>query len=248
MAIDWKNPEYTKHVDDWIMVENVCSSEDVEQYLIELNPSDKSTENQTRNAQYKDRAVLYPVAGHTLQGLIGLMYSKYPEISLPAQLEYMLTNANGGGVSIYQQSQSVASDVIQKGRAALFVSYPKTEGPVSVAQMAAGGYVATINEIDAEQIINWRTETKGSKTFLSLVVIREFVEEVQADGYEVKKVEQLRELALTEGVFLVREWRKNAKDEWIVHDESIPTDSTGKVSGRNPVHVRRLAIQHAHDR
>tara|TARA_R110000803_G_scaffold112299_2_gene180664 strand:- start:1636 stop:3042 length:1407 start_codon:yes stop_codon:yes gene_type:complete len=227
MSIDYKNSEYTHHVSDWEMVEHICEGREVSDYLIELNPSDASTENKARNKQYKERAVMYPVAGYTLRGLIGLMFSKYPTIDLPQKLKYMLTNASGGGVSIYQQAQISAAEVIQKGRAGLFVSYPKTEGEVSVAEMDAGGYVATINMIEAEQILNWNVEQVGSKSVLNLVVISEMIDEVQADGYSVESVKQIRELALIGGVFIVREWRQDKDKVWFIRDESTPTDSNG---------------------
>lgn len=233
MSIDFQHPEYKANIDKWKLTDNICSSKDVEQYLIELNPNDTSTENKTRNKQYKERAVLYPVAGHTLQGLIGLLFSKDPEIELPPQLEYMQTNCDGSGVSLYQQVQDSASNIIKKGRSGLFVSYPKTEGAVSVAEMSTGNLVATINKIEAEQIINWGVTVKGSKVMLSLVVIEEVVEEVE--DYEIKQVKQLRELALTNDVFTVQEWRKNEKDEWVRYGEAnIPADSNGKAWAEIP--------------
>lgn len=229
MSINFQHPEYEKYLPEWQMVENICESSNVEQYLIPLNPADNSEENRARNEAYRKRAVLYPVAGHTLQGLIGLMFSKDPQLVVPQSMDYMLTNCDGSGVSIYQQSQCVAEDVMRKGRVALFVTYPKTTGPVSREQINNQQFVATIHEIDAEQVINWRTKTIGSKTILELVVIREYIQEVQADGYEVKEIEQLRELALVDGIYTVREWRKNDKDEWITIGESRPTDAAGKL-------------------
>ena len=235
MAIDFQHPEYKENIERWKLADNICSSRNVEQYLIELNPNDKSAENVTRNKQYKERAVLYTVAGHTLQGLVGLLFSKPPVVELPSQLEYMKENVDGSGISIYQQAQDSSSNVIKKGRSGLFTSYPKTNGETSKADMENGSIVATINKIEAEQIINWATETIGAKTFLSLVVIQESVEVVE--DYELKQVDQLRELALIDGVFTVREWRKKdgkESNEWIIFDESIPTDSKGSTWNEIP--------------
>lgn len=227
MPIDFQHPDYTKNYPKWELTEHTCKANEVEKYLITLNKLDTSSENVERNKNYKDRAVFYPVVGHTLEGMIGLIFSKYPEVELPAPLDYALSNCDGSGVSIYQQSQIASAEIIQKGRAGLFVSYPKTTGPVSVADMAQGGFIATIHLIEAEQILNWRTELKGSQSVLTLVVIKESVEVVQADGYEIKMVDQIRELAIVDGIFIVREWRKNDKDEWIVFAESTPTDARG---------------------
>jgi hypothetical protein len=228
MAIDFQHPEYKSNIDRWKLCDDICSSKNVEQCLLPLNPSDKSASNRIRNEQYRERAVFYPVAGHTLNGLVGLMFAKDPQITLPKPLEYMLNDVDGSGVSIYQQMQDASGDVLSTGRGGLFVSYPKTEGAVSKAQMEQGGYVATIHEIDAEQVINWRTSKVGAKVVLSLVVIAETVEEVEDDGYTVKEVRQLRELALEGGVFIVREWRKARDGEWAIHSGHMPTDSRGQ--------------------
>lgn len=232
MSIDFRHPEYKENINQWNLVDNVCDSKDVEQHLITLNPNDTSKENSTRNKQYKERAVFYAVAGYTLQGLIGLLFSKPPTVELPSQLEYMKTNVNGAGVSIYQQAQDASAETIKKGRNGLFVSYPKTEGAVSVADMNEGGYVATINQIDAGQIINWGVKLKGSKVVLSLVVLSEVAEVIE--DYEIKEVKQIKELALKDDVFTVINWRKDEKDEWVVFDETIPTDATGKTWSEIP--------------
>jgi len=224
--IDFKHPEYKANIERWKLADNICSSRNVEQYLIELNSSDKSPENVARNKAYKERAVFYAIAGNTLQGLIGLLFSKPPIIDLPSQLEYMKTNVDGSGVSIIQQAQDSSANVIKKGRSGLFTSYPKTEGAVSRAEMDSGSLVATINKIEAEQITFWDEETKGSRTFLSLLTIQEVVKKVE--DYELIETDQIRELSLDDGVFTVRLWQK-PKDAWIVIDESVPTDSNGSV-------------------
>lgn len=233
MTINYQHADYRKQINKWKLVDDICDYGDVQQYLIQLNPDDLSRENATRNTQYRERAVFYPVAGHTVRGLVSLIFSKPPKLNVPSQLEYLGKNCDGAGVSIYQQAQDLADDVISKSRGGLLVSYPETKEAVSRADMNALKYFATIHEIEAEQIINWRTETIGAQMKLSLVVIKEEAEEIQPDGYEVKCVLQYRELALvnTGGdsrVFVVRVWRKNEKDDtWYVVSESIPVDGFG---------------------
>jgi hypothetical protein len=228
MSIDFQHQEYKTNIDRWKLCDDICRSKNVDQHLIALNPGDKSASNRIRNEQYRERAVFYSVAGHTLNGLVGLMFAKDPQITLPKPMEYMLTNVDGAGVSIYQQMQDAAGDVLSEGRAGLFASYPKTEGAVSKAQMEQGGYVSTIHKINAEQVINWRTTKVGAKVMLSLVVIAETIDELDEDGYSTKEVKQLRELALEGGVFIVREWRKARDGEWAIYSEHIPTDSDGQ--------------------
>lgn len=232
MSIDFQHNQYKKSIDKWRMIDHICEGDEVEQYLITLNPDDKSVQNRTRNEQYKKRAVFYQVAGYTARGLNGLLFSKYPKFEAPG-LEYLGVNADGAGISIYQQAQDTAEDIIKKGRAGLFVSYPKTQGGVSRADIDNMRVFATIHEIDAEQIINWRTETVGAQVKLSLVVFTESVDELE-DKYTTKPVEQIRELALENGLFIVRKWRKDDKHEWYVAEESIPVDGSGSTWSEIP--------------
>ncbi|EQA9882203.1 major capsid protein [Enterobacter hormaechei subsp. steigerwaltii] len=58
----------------------------------------------------------------------------------------------------------------------------------------------------AENIINWRTKRINGRDQLVLVVLRECVEE--PDGYAYKDEIQYRELALKEGKFICRVWRR----------------------------------------
>lgn len=225
MAIDFQHKEYKANIAKWQKIDRICSGDDVTQYLVTLNPNDTSAQNITRNKQYKERAVFYQIAGYTARGLNGLLFSKWPKFNVPAQLEYLATNADGAGVSIYQQAQDTAEDVIKKGRAGLFVSYPETEGAVSRADMDAMRVFSTIHEIDADQILNWRYMLDGAQVKLSLLTFSEVEEET--DGYETKEVEQIRELALESGVFVVRKWRLNDKKEWYIYAERIPTDGAG---------------------
>lgn len=235
MSIDFKRAEYKTALPKWQLIDDVITSDGVESHLLTLNDFDKSSQNLERNRKYKERAVMYPVAEHTLDGLIGMMFSKDPKVSVPAGLEYILTNADGAGVSLYQQAQDVAADVTSKGRSGLWVTFPKVEGPISQEDTQAGKYVATIHEIEAGRIINWRTTTIGSQTFLSLVVFTESVEAVGEDGYSIETVPQIRELSLDDGAYTVREWQKDAKtDKWFIVGESIPTDSRGNPLSRIP--------------
>lgn len=228
MPIDTTHPSYDAIVDDWEKIEDVTRKKDITDYLVKLNPSDLSAENTTRNNQYKERAVFYSISGHTAQGLVGSVFRKWPTVNLPDTMRYLLTNADGAGVSIYQQSQAVCDDVIRKGRAGLMVSFPQTEGQVSQADIVDGRVVATIHRLEPEQIINWRTTRDGSNVKLSLVAIMEESEEPDPDDpYILEPTEKVRELFLDEaGDYNERVWKK-VNDKWEAGDPYIPVDAKG---------------------
>lgn len=196
MSVETAHPLYVKNKPDWDKIDNVCDNQNVEQYLVTLNPEDKSEANKARNAAYRKRAVFYALSGETVAGFIGTIFDKEPTLELnDPKLDYIRENSDGAGQSIYQQSQEVAEQVIRKGRAGLYVSYPPVEGPTSKAD--EGKYFATIRHCTAQQVINWRTKNYGAKTVLSLVVIETEEEEPSAtDPYTLEIVKEIRELIL----------------------------------------------------
>ena len=227
--IDKKHKQYEKNLSKWKMIDDICDSENLQNYLVALNPQDKSNENKIRNDQYFKRAVFAEIAGYTQSGMSGMVFRKWPILHVPKTLEYLAKNADGAGISIYQQSQNVIRNMIRQGRGGLFVDYPKTEGGASKADLDSLKVFATIQRYEPAQIINWEQSAVGAVVKLSKVVLAETVEENGED------VDIRRELALdytesesgeTRLVYVVREWRYN-DGGWYVHDESIPIDGEG---------------------
>lgn len=126
------------------------------------NPLDLSAEASKRYEQYLARAVYYNAVGRTASSLVGMAYHKWPDVVLPAGLEYLLEDADGSGVGLINQSQDTVTRVLAKGRAGLLADYPSTEGSTSKADQEAGGIRATIQLYDADSIINWRTVKRGA--------------------------------------------------------------------------------------
>jgi hypothetical protein len=231
MAIDFKHPQWVELSPIWKMIDDCTRLKNLDDYIPTLNPGDLSVDNGDRNIAYKQRAVFYPVTSQTMNGMNGLMFSKKPKIELPAQLEYMLTNIDGGGISLYQQMKASADDVNRFGRVGLYTSYPKREKPASRADILAGQAVATISRIEPQYIINWRTKQRGSQVIMELIVIMESVNVVDDDGYTTKPTEQIRELFISDAnVYTEQLWRKEKTGEkkWQkFEDEYTPKNSAG---------------------
>lgn len=170
----------------WRVVRDVCGGDQQlrnERYLPPLNRADTSEANIARNLAYRQRAVFYNATGRTRAGLLGLAFRKDPRNTLPAGLQFLLRDADGSGMSLYQQSQSTLGNVLEVGRHGLYVDF-------------AGQ--AVIKSYRAEDIINWRVE--GGR--LVLVVLRESIEVPDDFGYEER--EQFRELVIEDGRFVCR--------------------------------------------
>lgn len=227
MPIDSQHPSYKEKLPIWKKIEDITRKKNVEGYLVYLNPQDKSDENKARNRQYQERAIFYAISGQTTQGMVGSIFRKWPDSNMPDQLKYLQSNADGAGVSIYQQSQGLCDDVTRKGRGGLLVSFPQTEGQVSQSDMVEGRVVATVHRFEPEQIINWRTTRDGSRVKMSLVVIQETTEEPEdSDPYYAESVDVIRELYLEDGVYWERLWREG-DNGWEITAQYMPLDYQG---------------------
>nr|WP_312968656.1 DUF4055 domain-containing protein [Pseudomonas sp.] len=196
--VSYKRPEYIEALDRWKMVQDVCAGQHrVVDRLPEINAHDTSDENKARNKAYRERAVYKNATGHTRNGLIGLSFHKDPTLKVPKKLEYLQDNANGAGISIYQQSQASLERILETGRHGLYVDYHSDDG--------AGGH-AVILTYSAEDVINWRTGMVNGHLVLTMIVLRESKEE--EDGFGVKITEQFRELALEAEGFVCRVWQR----------------------------------------
>lgn len=219
--ITFIRPEHGAASPLWETVRDVCRGPDVvkrrrHKYLPKLDPTNNSEENNRRNDDYLRRAVFYAITGHTKNGLIGMVFRRDPTVTIVDKMEYLKTNANGAGISIYQQAQSVLESVLEVAREGLYVDYS--------ADMKG----AIILNYRAEDIINWRTERINGRDKLVLVVLRECVEE--PDGYGFKDRIQYRELAMDGGRFVCRVWRNVGPKKsgvYVVDSEYYPVIQFG---------------------
>lgn len=243
--VDTPRPDYDLAYPRWEMVRDVCQGQwrvkerslpnygsggnafdpnfafgryrNLSGYLPYLNPWDTSDENVARNIAYARRAVFYGVTGHTRDALIGLAFRKEPQFTAPKNAEYLEEDCNENGVSIYQQSQNVLDDLLQTGRAGIYVDFHQGD-------TRADDRVA-IHSYKPEDIINWRVARINGRMVLTLVVLREWIDE--PDGFGTKRVERYRELALQDGIFVARVHEHDGTT-FVPGDDLIPLDWQGK--------------------
>lgn len=185
-------------------------------YLPIPNEDDQSPENKARYVSYKKRAVFYNVARRTMSGLLGQVFMRTPIIEVPADLEPVVEDASGTGVSLTQQAKKSTALTLAYSRSGIFVDYPRApEAGVSAEERDSGDYRPTISVYSPMEIINWRVKEKGAREVYSLIVLAEaFVH--SDDGFEMKKGLQFRVLSLNaEGHYQQQIWREtNGFSSW----------------------------------
>ncbi len=207
--VDFTRPEYKVAAPQWKLVRDVCrGGEDINTYLPELIEQDDARKKK-RNKDYQDRAVFYPITGNTRNGMIGMAFKKDPLVAVIEKLSCLKEDADGAGSSIYQLAQSSLESVLEVGRHGLYVDYN------------SDSKLPYIFQYQAEDIINWRTTRINGRTMLTLVVLRETVEE--EDGFGFKDAIQYRVLAIEEGYFVCRVYRKaDGQSVFQIDSEYIP--------------------------
>lgn len=232
MAVDFVRSEITGKLKAWDLISDCIKGQEAvkagrTKYLPKPNPEDRSPENDERYAEYLERAVYYNATGRTLKGLVGQIFSKDVVPDLPPELEAMITNISGSGLSLEQQAKKAAGDVIAFGRAALFVDYPQSEQPLTKQQIDELYIMPTINLYGAKDVINWGVSAVGARVFLSLVIISENYS-IAKDEFEAEVKKQFRVLRIVDGKYQVEIWRKDeAGTHKPIAPAVIPTDASG---------------------
>lgn len=235
------NPQYKDNINNWQLVRDLIKGESAlkqhdldtvksttlqnssseilsnfklnRQYLPQPDVQNCEAENTLRYAQYIQRASLFNAVKRTEQGMSGMVFQKGADISLPDDIEYLESDADGSEVGIEQQAQEVLNDVLETGRQGLLVDFPKTDGSVTVQQAEELGVRANIITYKAEQILDWDSIRVNAASKLSLVILLEAkLERNPDDIFSTEESEQVRVLLLnSEGNYEVRVYEDSDK-------------------------------------
>ena len=216
MAIkpDTQHSDYAAALPRWTKCRDAIEGEDAvhkagEQYLPRL----KGQENDEYLA-YVKRTPFYNATARTVDGLVGMLFRKDPSVEVPEAMSGVTSDMTLTGCDFNELAEIVAREVIGVGRLGLLVEYPSVDNStMTKAQAAAINLRPYVAQYKAESILNWRVERINNAMQPTMITLMESV--VVWDGeFESKQVAQVRALLLTEGKYLQRLYRKNAKDEW----------------------------------
>lgn len=156
---------------------------------------DGSKESLERFESYRDFARWYAAPERTTNSLVGAVFRKGPEKQeLPDQIDYLIENADGAGVSLTQLGKEIVGEQLEVGRVGLLVDYPPAEPGASLEDSA--NRRAFISIYQAEAIINWRVSQIDGQSVLTLVVLKE-TEETDEDEFSHESKDRYRVLRLT---------------------------------------------------
>lgn len=177
-----------------------------------LDKDDEKSYNEImgRYNAYLTRAVFYNVAERTLRGMVGQIFSRKPQTDIPTDLQAILPNIDGSGVSFEQQAKAAAGRALSVGRGGLLSDFTRTGGIVTAEQLATGAVRPTIRRYSEAEIINWAYIENGPNKRLALVVLEEpYFERKEIFTHVLRK--RYRVLILNAGVY----------EQWMYSDDNV---------------------------
>jgi hypothetical protein len=213
MSVNSQHPDYEKICKRWDLVRSIVANK-AKHLLRTVDPNDK-----TRSDQYKCDAILTNFTRLTKDGLTGLVFRQDSVKSIPEPLIYLENDSTGYKFGLDQLAQKIVGEVLETGRYGLLVDYPQ-------ANKGSTEKVARIRPYAAESIINWNYVDAGNEYRLSLLVLKEDVDELGEDGFEWIPKCQYRVLFLNqEGYY--SQVINNDEHKQIEGSLIVPTDYNG---------------------
>lgn len=222
MPIDTRHTEYDAAVEWWTRCRDCAGGSDaVKGKTTKYLPCPSGMSRFGDYVPYVGRAMFYNATNRTIAGLAGMVFQKSPIVTVPARVRPFLADVTLADQSIDLVALEVTREVLTVGRFGVWVDWASDGERPFMA-----GYVA-------ESIIHWRSTRRDGNALLERVVLRETVEEPDADDAStVTRATQYRELVLSpDGVYRQRlhvrlpaaHLRDPSKVVFVASDWVIPT-------------------------
>lgn len=221
MGVKTLHPQYEESLPKWKKVRHAIAG-DLKVYLrnVGKNEPDKAYGDR-RQQEYEDGAICYNFTKRTLSGMVGSVMRKDPEQIIPSQLDYLLKNADGSGVGLWQSVQDALMEIDSIGRGGILVDAPNIEA-ATMAEQNAGLLRPVIAYYTAENIINWRLERYGSINKVVMIVLRESYEYTDDENEFLTHCgEQYRVLDIYDGKYRQRIFKFGFKGELLGDEYEI---------------------------
>lgn len=206
MPVNTRHPEYVKHVENWTKVRDAVEGDlairrNVTDYLpvppglstaAEVLETGKRVST-TRYWFYARLAEWPEIVSPTLNGILGLIHEKKPEVKLPKDMEYLIEDATPTGMQLDDLWEMVTKEMFVTGRSILLGEiYDKDSNP-------------RLCLYPTESMINWRLLPERDGGQPEMVVFEEHKwEPKEDDEFSYENVTYYRLLQLVLGSYTVR--------------------------------------------
>ena len=213
MSIATKHPSYIEAESMWDLVSDFTDGEQEVKAANDIYLPRLSGQTEPQYQAIKNRTIFFPVTSKTCAGLLGAVFYKPPEVTLPLRISYLEQKATSDGSSMSDLATQVVKSLLEYGRVGLLVDRP------------ADGGAPYLVVYDGDDITNW--DTQDTEKFI--VLEEEIFVRDPKDKYSLEQQEQYRELMLdANGEYIVNIHRevkdkKTRKNVWEIVDTIKPT-------------------------
>ena len=197
-------------------------------YLMPINPTDTSEENNAKNDANIKMARFQNYTGVTLSGYMGLVFRMNPKKPRwPETIKYIEADVDGAGTDLDQQARKCIFDALLVGGCGTLVEGPPKAKPGALSKKdVRNGARASIKFYAREDIIDWSPDNPTAKDPLNFVKLREHFNEIVNGKKEV--LERHIVLVLKDGVYHQDIYQQEKKGGEFVFKRSVDiVDSKG---------------------
>lgn len=199
MPINTTHHLYAQRQEQWTRCRDAYDGADAVKARGTLYLPQLGAQSKDEYTAYLSRAMWYGATGRTVDGLTGAVTRKEPKVDVPDAMDAQMDDITLSGTPLEVFIKEMLAEIFKVGRGGVLVDMGRD---VSADAQAARPYWVSYT---AEQIINWRVETRFGKQQLVLVVLAEDYERVDPDDpYTAQCHKRYRELAINNGRYVVR--------------------------------------------
>jgi hypothetical protein len=181
---------------------------------------------------YRDRlatATLFPAYERTVSILVGKPFSKPVTLGddVPPRIADLMGDVSLDGRNLHTFAADIAADALAYGFCGVLVDCPPNPAvqagrKPTIADERAAGVRPYFAHIRPQNVLGWRSETRGGKQVLTQLRLLETAEE-PSGPFGTKTTEQVR--VLEPGSWQI--WRKSAAvdgyETWVLHEQGTTT-------------------------
>ncbi len=218
---------------------SMCCTTDTDQNGNQMikQSANLTLEGRAAYRKYLSLASFYGATGRTIDGLVGLIFSKKAVCEVPESINYLKENADSKGNSLRDISKRASTEAFISPRSGLLVARPSTPQGASQLQVEQMNLRPKILHYKFESIINWHFEVIDNIEKLSLVILQE--QKSVRKGFEVEVVKQYRVLELIGGVY----HQSLYSDSGSVIEEALPVIINGNTSKEIPFYFIEVGAE-----
>lgn len=165
MPVDTTHGDYNANLHKWRRCRDAIAGDDAIKnggtaYLPKLSGQDD-----TEYKSYSLRALFFNATARTIDSFVGMIFRVDPKEQIPAELKTFGDDVTMQSQSMYDYEKFIVREVIGVGRSGTLIDWNQEESRPYVCNYTA------------EQILNWKTSRVKGRTILSMVVLKECIDE-----------------------------------------------------------------------